>query len=332
MKQNNQVTKNRKKDMKRIVLILCLMISMTACNNNSDNEIAAVEEGIISTERGEETTEASPQQEDIDTEEAENSTEADDREELKEVQEKKESLQEELARIEMMSEEHLNTDTGSMGQQQMNRHSEEWYQIWDDELNSLWNRLINELSEEEKDQLVEEQLSWIKKKEGNAKAAGIEALFGSLQPLLESNAAGNMTRARVYDLAKYLAEVRGEEFIVSTEIQENLEQSEINVEELFEKYEGQWIFDESRGACVGVERTEECSYGVEGSNWTLWIAGGDIFSDLDVYGYTDHNILFQLDSGAYYDLSSGIEGGLILTYMPSLSMEDYERFETILVF
>ena len=70
--------------MKRIVLILCLMISMTACDNNSDNEIAAVEEGIISTEREEETTEASPQQEDIDTEEAENSTEADDREELKE--------------------------------------------------------------------------------------------------------------------------------------------------------------------------------------------------------------------------------------------------------
>ena len=32
--------------------------------------------------------------------------------------------------------------------------------------------------------------------------------------------------------------------------------------DVFKKLEGQWIFEEDRGACVGIERTEICAYGV----------------------------------------------------------------------
>lgn len=241
-----------------------------------------------------------------------------------------ENIQDEIAKIEEQSIEHCNVDMSMMGQQEMNYHSAQWYKLWDDELNSLWSRLSDELDAETKEKVLEEQRAWIKRKEGNVTAAGVQALGGSLQPLLESEVAAEMTRARVYVLAGYLAEVRNESFTISPEIQESLDAAEPNVDDVFAQFEGQWMFDESRGACVGVERTESCVYGVEGSNWTVWVTGGDLFSDLDVYGYTAQNILFKVtydDHEAYYDLSFGMEGNLILTYRTSLSadaMNDYD--------
>ena len=249
---------------------------------------------------------------------------------LDEEENEVESIQEEIARIEEQYRELSDIDSSSMGQQEMNYHSAQWYKFWDDELNSLWSRLSDELDAETKAKVLEEQRAWIKRKEGNATAAGVQALGGSLQPLLESGTARDMTRARVYVLAGYLAEVRNETFIISQEIQESLDEADPSLEEVFEKFEGQRIFDESRGACVGIERTEDCAYGVEGSNWTAWVTGGDIFSDLDVYGYTEQNILFKIandDVDAYYELSFGMEGELILIYRTSLSadaMNDYD--------
>ena len=244
-----------------------------------------------------------------------------------------ETIQEEIARVEEENRKLSDIDSSNMGQQEMNYHSAEWYKFWDDELNSLWSRLSDELDAETKAKVLEEQRAWIKRKEGNATAAGVQALGGSLQPLLESGTAREMTRARVYVLAGYLAEVRNETFTISPEIQESLDAAEPNLDDVFAQFEGQWIFDENRGACVGVERTEACAYGVEGSNWTVWVTGGDLFSDLDVYGYTQQNILFKVthaDFDAYYDLSFGMEGNLILTYRKSLSIDAANDFEMII--
>ena len=235
-----------------------------------------------------------------------------------------ESIQTEIEKVEEMSQEHCNIDSSSMGQQQMNQHSAQWYRLWDDELNSLWSRLSEELDAETKAKLLEEQRAWIKRKEGNVTAAGLGALGGTLQPLLESETAGEMTRARVYVLAGYLAEVREESFIISPELQESLDEAEPSLDDIFTQFEGQWIFDAERGACVGVERTETCAYGVDGSNWTIWVTGGDIFSDLDVYGYTETNILFKVTRGdfdSFYELSFSTEHKPILTYMTELSVE-----------
>lgn len=302
---------------KLVILALCMMVGLVACGKESNEEnlgANAYEDSYISSEVGEQVSAAEGEQADWMTDAEGNEVE---------------SIQDEIARIEKQSMEHCNIDSSNMGQQQMNAHSAEWYKLWDDELNSLWSRLSDELDAETKAKVLEEQRAWIKRKEGNAKAAGIEALFGSLQPLLESETAAEMTRARVYTLAGYLAEVRNESFKISPEIQGSLDRAEPNLDEVFEKFEGQWIFDERRGACVGVERTETCAYGVEGSNWTVWVTGGDLFSDLDVYGCTGNNILFKLSSGVYYELSLGMEGEVLLTYMPSFDIEAYEDFETI---
>ncbi|MBR2403031.1 MAG: DUF1311 domain-containing protein [Lachnospiraceae bacterium] len=263
----------------------------------------------------------------VDETEQENATEI-----LGEEENAVESIQEEIARVEEQSREHCDIDSSNMGQQEMNYHSAQWYKLWDDELNSLWSRLSDELDAETKARVLEEQRAWIKRKEGNATAAGVQALGGSLQPLLESETAAEMTRARVYVLAGYLAEVRNESFTISPEIQESLDAAGPNLDDVFAQFEGQWIFDESRGACVGVERTENCAYGVEGSNWTVWVTGGDLFSDLDVYGYTEQNILFKVthaDSEAFYELSFGMEGNLCLTYRKSLSIEAANDYDII---
>lgn len=241
------------------------------------------------------------------------------------LESKVESIQDEIAKIEVKSCEYKNADWGSMRQQEMNQLTAQWYQLWDDELNSLWSRLSDELDAESKEKVLEEQRAWIKRKERNVEAAGVAAYGGSLQPQLENSAAEEMTRARAYVLAGYLAEVRNESFTISSEIQKSIDMAEPNMDDVFKKFEGQWIFDKNRGACVGIERTEECAYGVEGSEWTVWATGGDIISDLDVYGYTENNIIFKVahgDHDAFYELSFNMDNSLLFAYGTSLGEMD----------
>lgn len=236
-----------------------------------------------------------------------------------------ESIQDELAKVEVKSCEYENADCGSMGQQEMNQLTAQWYQLWDDELNSLWSRLSDELDAETKAIVLEEQRAWIQRKEENVKGAGAAASGGSLQPQLENSTAEEMTRARAYILAGYLADVRKESFTIPPEIQESIDLADPSLDDVFLKFEGQWIFDEERGACVGVERTETCAYGVEGSNWTVWVTGGDIMSDLDVYGYTGNSIIFQIAQvgyDAFYELSFNMANAIEFAYGTSLDAMD----------
>ena len=103
---------------------------------------------------------------------------------------------------------------------------------------------------ETKEKVLDEQRAWIKRKEENVKGAGAMAFGGSLQPQLENSTAEEMTRARAYILAGDLAEVRNESFTIPSEIQESIDLADPSLNDIFEKFEGQWIFDEERGACV----------------------------------------------------------------------------------
>ena len=255
---------------------------------------------------------------------AEQGRDTEDGSDIKEISET-ESIQDELAKVEVMSCEYENADWGSMGQQEMNQLTAQWYQLWDDELNSLWRRLSEELDGETKAKVLDEQRAWIKRKEENIRGAGAAAFGGSLQPQLENSTAEEMTRARAYILAGYLADVRNEPFTIPPAIQESIDLADPGLNDVFEKFEGQWIFDEDRGACVGVERTETCAYGVEGSNWTVWVTGGDLISDLDVYGYTGNSILFKVTKDGYdafYELSFNPANSIYFAFGTSLDAMD----------
>lgn len=92
----------------------------------------------------------------------------------------------------------------NLSQDDMNRISREIFVLWDDELNSMWSRLIEILPEEIMDQLTDEELAWISEKEAAVAAAGAEVAGGSMQPLVENTKAAELTEVRVYELAEYL--------------------------------------------------------------------------------------------------------------------------------
>lgn len=111
--------------------------------------------------------------------------------ELQKIEEKAAAMQEDLS-------------SGELTQQEMNTLSLQLYQLWDNELNSIWSRLKETLDEDTMTTLTQEERDWIKTKDSAVEEAGKDAEGGSLQPLLENDKAAELTRNRVYELAEYL--------------------------------------------------------------------------------------------------------------------------------
>ncbi len=88
-------------------------------------------------------------------------------------------------------------------QPEMNESAEEMYQLWDDTLNIVWKLLEANLDTADMEALRKEEMEWIASKDAEVQAAGLENEGGSLQPLLEAMKAAELTKARVYELAKY---------------------------------------------------------------------------------------------------------------------------------
>ena len=112
----------------------------------------------------EEAKQEQEQQEQIQTQSTEN-TEIEDGEDAKTDTETEKTdaagdIQKELAKIEEQSNEYENADWSSMAQADMNQTTAQWYQLWDDELNSLWSRLSDELDAETKAKVLEEPVSY----------------------------------------------------------------------------------------------------------------------------------------------------------------------------
>lgn len=121
------------------------------------------------------------------------------------------TIQTELDKIEEASDKFKNMDWGNMPQQTMNKNAADWYKLWDDELNSLWQRLMEKIKPARKDNTVLLQKEWIQKKEEKIKKAGSEAEGGSLQPYLEACEGMRLTRARCYYIGSLLVESIGGE-------------------------------------------------------------------------------------------------------------------------
>ncbi|SDB34949.1 lysozyme inhibitor LprI family protein [Butyrivibrio sp. INlla16] len=131
------------------------------------------------------------------------------------------TLQSELAKVEAKYQEYENLDWASMPQQPANVTTYEMYTLWDEELNSLWSRLIEKVTPEEKEELLNDQRAWIKRKEAAVKEAGNEALGGTLQPQLENGTACVYTRKRTYYLATVLAKALGEDFEIPSKVEKS---------------------------------------------------------------------------------------------------------------
>lgn len=213
----------------------------------------------------------------------------------------------------------------SMTQTDMNLYSKEWYMLWDDELNLLWDRISEEADSDTKQKLLDEQREWIKRKENNVVESGKLAEGGSLQPQLENGTAEEMTRARSYVLAQELAKIRGEEFVISDDVQKEIADADPSLFDVFKKFEGKWLFNPETGAYIGVQPKPECPFGDDDANWVVWLSVGDVFTDANVISYTLDSINFKIpydDFDAYYRIEYNFEGSFMLSYGLTEEMTD----------
>lgn len=218
------------------------------------------------------------------------------------------SIKEEMEEIERKSLEYEN-DNWDIPQQEMNAKSYEWFTLWDDELNSLWKRIESELSEEQKNAVLEEQVAWIKRKEQNIIAAGAGAYGGTLQPLLENSTAKDMTRARTYELAEYLAAALGESYTIPADIKDSFADVDPSLDSVFEVFRGS--YSPSTDLAINVCTLEESMFSAdafaEGTKWVVWYTNSDVLTDADVYAYSENIIIFEKE-GIYYELDKEWEG------------------------
>ena len=222
------------------------------------------------------------------------------------------SIRDEMAEVESKSLEYENADW-DIPQQEMNAKADEWYVLWDNELNSLWSRLKNELSEDELAPVLEEQRSWIDRKAKNVIGAGFSAYGGTLRPLLESSKAEEMTRVRAYVLAEYLARAKGEDYTMPESVSNIITEVDPSLDSIFEVFSG--THEQSEELSVNVCRLEDSDFTpdqfAESVKWVMWYTHSSVLTNDDVYAYTVDTIIFE-NGGIYYALEKGVEGDSII--------------------
>ena len=92
----------------------------------------------------------------------------------------------------------------TLSQEERETKAEELYQVWDNELNEVWDALNRLLSPEDMEALTAEELEWIAWKEEQLTRVVEETGGGSLAIMLQAQRAAELTRERVGVLEEYL--------------------------------------------------------------------------------------------------------------------------------
>lgn len=105
---------------------------------------------------------------------------------------------------EEQEKEYLDQLQSLVTQMEMTENAYKRFELWDLALNEEWRILMKVLSPEEKEKLRAEEREWVAQKDEAVKEAGAGAEGGSMQPMLENDAAAEITKARVYELKEIL--------------------------------------------------------------------------------------------------------------------------------
>ena len=89
-------------------------------------------------------------------------------------------------------------------QTELNDLAGQKFQVWDNELNSVWKRLENTLSKDAMERLRTEERTWISQKEKAMQQEAAAFGGGSMASMAYAEKGTELTRARVYVLAEYL--------------------------------------------------------------------------------------------------------------------------------
>lgn len=125
------------------------------------------------------------------------------------------SLQEELTNIDKITQKYTPLAEAAQTQGEMNIAAQWLYTIWDAELNNLWSRFSNSADRQTKENLLADQRNWINMKEEiTLLSIGSREENGSMYPLLESSFLEEITEKRAYVLARELAKIKEEDFVM----------------------------------------------------------------------------------------------------------------------
>ncbi|MNE54313.1 hypothetical protein D3C80_1490840 [compost metagenome] len=84
----------------------------------------------------------------------------------------------------------------------MREAADQEHERWDKALNEIYNELKQQLSESEMAELKEKQLDWITYRDNTAKEASLEFEGGTMEPLEYTAVLGSVTKDRCYELVK----------------------------------------------------------------------------------------------------------------------------------
>ena len=89
-------------------------------------------------------------------------------------------------------------------QTELNQLAGQKFQVWDNELNSVWKRLEGTLSKDAMERLRAEERTWISQKEKAMQQEAAAFGGGSMASMAYAEKGTELTRARVYVLDEYL--------------------------------------------------------------------------------------------------------------------------------
>ena len=95
----------------------------------------------------------------------------------------------------------------NLSQAEINEKSQFMYDLWDNQLNKVWDILKKNLDEEAMADLTKEQLEWIAWKEQDMKDAGAEVEGGSMYGMVIYQRGAKLTKERVYELMEIAKEL-----------------------------------------------------------------------------------------------------------------------------
>ena len=191
---------------KRVLLVLfAVMITFAGCGKSDVSSTANVE----STED----TSTQSSEEEIVNEDNQESVDYTDqiKAEIEEVKSSN-SLQDELDAVAALETKYEELRMASETQAELNENSQWTYLLWDDELNSLWSRMSDELDKATKDEILARQRVWVAMKDNAANQLSAIYEGGSIQSMIYNGEMANITRRRAYVLADEYAKFKGEKF------------------------------------------------------------------------------------------------------------------------
>ncbi len=213
------------------------------------------------------------------------------------------SVQAEVDAVEAAYQEILDNDSSSYTQMEMNMESYEMYELWDNELNALWEQIKATLDDSAYASLLDEQRAWIARKELHVRAYGAEAGGGSLQPCLENLAAADITRVRCYELGKVLADAKGEQFPTDV-VEAYKDYYDPSYDDVMWGFRGPYdltSYDGSTGELMISHETDE---------WEAIITYNGERKDVEVWGYNIERIIWKSTDGDYFEVGLSWEGQL----------------------